>query len=46
MKSRHIKDGIDWVGAVDWDRRLFDALIPLPDGTFPTSGQFPPLTPT
>ena len=33
MKSRHIKDGIDWVGAVDWDRRLFDALIPLPDGT-------------
>jgi flavorubredoxin len=21
------------VGAVDWDRRLFDALIPLPDGT-------------
>lgn len=21
------------IGAVDWDRRLFDALIPLPDGT-------------
>jgi len=21
------------MGAVDWDRRLFDALIPLPDGT-------------
>jgi len=21
------------VGAIDWDRRLFDALIPLPDGT-------------
>jgi flavorubredoxin len=24
---------VSWVGAVDWDRRLFDALIPLPDGT-------------
>jgi flavorubredoxin len=22
-----------WVGAVHWDRRLFDSLIPLPDGT-------------
>ncbi|MFQ6041420.1 MAG: FprA family A-type flavoprotein [Candidatus Poribacteria bacterium] len=33
MKMRKIKDGIYWMGAVDWDRRLFDALIPLPDGT-------------
>lgn len=33
MKAREIKPGIYWVGAVDWDRRLFDALIPLPDGT-------------
>lgn len=33
MKPREIKPGIFWVGAVDWDRRLFDALIPLPDGT-------------
>ena len=33
MKARQIKPGIYWVGAVDWDRRLFDALIPLPDGT-------------
>ncbi|HIE30599.1 TPA: MBL fold metallo-hydrolase, partial [Candidatus Poribacteria bacterium] len=33
MKRRKIKDGIYWMGAVDWDRRLFDALIPLPDGT-------------
>jgi len=24
---------VSWIGAVDWDRRLFDALIPLPDGT-------------
>jgi flavorubredoxin len=33
MKAREIKPGIYWVGAIDWDRRLFDELIPLPDGT-------------
>jgi flavorubredoxin len=33
MKPREIKRGIYFVGAVDWDRRLFDSLIPLPDGT-------------
>ncbi|NQU97586.1 MAG: FprA family A-type flavoprotein [Chloroflexi bacterium] len=33
MTAREIKPGIYSVGAVDWDRRLFDALIPLPDGT-------------
>ena len=33
MKPQKIKDGIYWVGAVDWDRRMFDCLIPLPDGT-------------
>jgi flavorubredoxin len=33
MKARIIKEGIFWVGAVDWNRRLFDSLIPLPDGT-------------
>jgi len=33
MRPRKIKDHIYAVGAVDWDRRLFDALIPLPDGT-------------
>ena len=33
MKPRQIKPEIYWVGAIDWDRRLFDALIPLPDGT-------------
>jgi flavorubredoxin len=33
MKPREIRDGVYWVGAVDWDRRLFDCLIPLPDGT-------------
>lgn len=30
---RQIKPNIFSVGAVDWDRRLFDELIPLPDGT-------------
>ncbi|MFC1950563.1 MBL fold metallo-hydrolase, partial [Chloroflexota bacterium] len=33
MKPKEIKPGIYWVGAIDWDRRLFDSLIPLPDGT-------------
>jgi flavorubredoxin len=33
VEARKIKKGIYWVGAVDWDRRLFDELIPLPDGT-------------
>jgi len=33
MEPREIKRGIYFVGAVDWDRRLFDSLIPLPDGT-------------
>jgi len=33
MQARTIDDGVWWVGAVDWDRRLFDSLIPLPDGT-------------
>uniref|UniRef100_A0A7V3ZUK3 FprA family A-type flavoprotein n=1 Tax=candidate division WOR-3 bacterium TaxID=2052148 RepID=A0A7V3ZUK3_UNCW3 len=30
---REIKKDIFVVGAIDWDRRLFDELIPLPDGT-------------
>lgn len=33
MKPREIRKGVHWIGAVDWDRRLFDELIPLPDGT-------------
>lgn len=33
MHKRKIKEKIHWLGAVDWDRRLFDSLIPLPDGT-------------
>ena len=33
MAAKKIKKDIYWVGAVDWDRRLFDELIPLPEGT-------------
>lgn len=33
MVSRVIKPGIYAVGAIDWDRRLFDEIISLPDGT-------------
>jgi len=33
MKPRQIRTGVHWLGAIDWNRRLFDALIPLPDGT-------------
>lgn len=28
-----IKDNVFFAGAIDWDRRMFDELIPLPDGT-------------
>jgi Uncharacterized flavoproteins len=28
-----ISDNVFWVGIKDWNRRLFDALIPLPQGT-------------
>jgi len=30
---RLLKPDIYFVGAIDWDARLFDRLIPLPDGT-------------
>ena len=33
MIPRAIKDGVYWVGFIDWDRRLFDSLIPTPHGT-------------
>jgi len=33
MIPRTIKDDIYWVGFIDWDRRLFDSLIPTPHGT-------------
>ncbi len=33
MAVHELKSGIYTVGVNDWDRRLFDELIPLPDGT-------------
>lgn len=33
MKPREIRPGVHFLGAQDWNRRLFDSLIPLPDGT-------------
>jgi len=33
MSVRELKKDIYSVGALDWDRKLFDELIPLPDGT-------------
>ena len=31
--ERSIADGVSRIGTQDWNRRLFDSLIPLPDGT-------------
>ncbi|NLF86887.1 MAG: MBL fold metallo-hydrolase, partial [Lentisphaerae bacterium] len=33
MQASTITERVQWVGAVDWNRRLFDDLIPLPEGT-------------
>lgn len=33
MSIRYVKSDVIAVGAIDWDRRLFDKLIPLPQGT-------------
>ena len=33
MNARPIMPSITLMGAVDWDRKLFDSLIPLPEGT-------------
>lgn len=33
MALQELKKGIYSVGVKDWDRRIFDELIPLPDGT-------------
>jgi flavorubredoxin len=32
-KIAKLAEGVYWVGVRDWNRRLFDALIPLPKGT-------------
>ncbi|NLA48058.1 MAG: FprA family A-type flavoprotein, partial [Bacteroidales bacterium] len=31
--ARKIKENVFFLNATDWNRRLFDSLIPLPDGT-------------
>ncbi len=33
MHAREIRKGIHVIASVHWERRLFDSLIPLPDGT-------------
>ncbi|WP_240910956.1 FprA family A-type flavoprotein [Thermococcus sp. MV5] len=33
MKTVKIVGGVYWVGIKDWNRRIFDSLIPLPEGT-------------
>ena len=33
MEIRTFANNVGWLGVVDWNRRLFDSLIPLPDGT-------------
>ncbi len=33
MKTRELRPNVYSIGAIDWDSRLFDRLIPLPDGT-------------
>jgi flavorubredoxin len=33
MEKRRLTEDVYYVGCADWDRRLFDSLIPLPDGT-------------
>ncbi|ADT83822.1 FprA family A-type flavoprotein [Thermococcus barophilus] len=33
MKAVKIVEDVYWVGVKDWNRRIFDSLIPLPEGT-------------
>jgi flavorubredoxin len=33
MKTVEISPGVSYLPSIDWHRRLFDSLIPLPDGT-------------
>jgi flavorubredoxin len=33
MNARDIRPGVSWMGSIDWERRMFDELIPLPNGT-------------
>jgi flavorubredoxin len=33
MDPRLITENVHWVGAIDWERRIFDNLVPIPEGT-------------
>lgn len=33
MRNDELRPGVHWVGAIDWDRRSFDELVPIPAGT-------------
>jgi len=33
MHAREIRNGIENIAMIHWERRLFDSLVPLPDGT-------------
>ena len=33
MRARKITEGVYWVGVIDPDRKLFEEITPLPDGT-------------
>jgi len=33
MKPRLVRNRIHWFGAQDWNRELFESLVPLPEGT-------------
>lgn len=33
MNARNITSDVSWMGSIDWDRRLFDALVSTPEGT-------------
>jgi flavorubredoxin len=33
MYAREVRKGVSLIASVHWERRLFDSLIPLPDGT-------------
>jgi len=33
MIVRELKPGVYALSAIDWDRKLFDELVPLPEGT-------------
>ena len=33
VKKKQIASHVFWVGSIDWQRRLFDGMLPIPEGT-------------